>query len=322
MKNKNNKAFTLIELLIVIAIIGILATVMVIAIRGVHARARDARRDADARTLIHALERYRMINARYPFSTTSEAHGVCLERDPGIQSSLKPFLPTMPRDFKYDPAKTYSLTKFCFHYRTANSGQSSIIRLNYETRAYTYKDRRSLSGPPIAFPPLAYFLFDTAATTTGRISFGTLLPGRASADAICAADVDRPAACTKKAWAFISLGGADEIRDFPITRGLYTLVPWYFRDGTASPVRADHNWADLLDGSVLIEPMHGGIDFHYPTASHANGAFSAPWTCTGGLSNSPYDWIVIGSRSDRTHWWLYRAYFQCHVGMHLLCACY
>jgi hypothetical protein len=225
-----------------------------------------------------------MINARYPFSTTSEAHGVCLERDPGIQSSLKPFLPTMPRDLKYDPAKTYSLTKFCFHYRTANSGQSSIIRLNYETRAYTYKDRRSLSGPPIAFPPLAYFLFDTAWTTDGHISFGANALGRESADAACAADLHRPRICQTAAWAFMSFSAEDEIRDMTRTRNIATASRWYARDEVHDGVLIANNWDDLMDGTIAVPLRDGGVDGTWFWTFTSWGAALGENNCVGGTS--------------------------------------
>ena len=50
MNTQNKKGFTLIELLVVIAIIGILSTIGLVALNGSRAKARDAKRIADART--------------------------------------------------------------------------------------------------------------------------------------------------------------------------------------------------------------------------------------------------------------------------------
>ena len=51
----NKKGFTLIELLIVIAIIGILATLAVVAFTGVQQRSRDSKRVADIRAVVSAF---------------------------------------------------------------------------------------------------------------------------------------------------------------------------------------------------------------------------------------------------------------------------
>jgi type II secretion system protein G len=63
---KINKGFTLIELLIVIAIIGVLATLLMANFIGVRQRARDAQRKSDARQIQAALEIYRSDNQAYP----------------------------------------------------------------------------------------------------------------------------------------------------------------------------------------------------------------------------------------------------------------
>ena len=60
------KGFTLIELLIVVAIIGLLASVVLVGLGGFSARGRDARRIADLRETQNALELYYTKNNKYP----------------------------------------------------------------------------------------------------------------------------------------------------------------------------------------------------------------------------------------------------------------
>ena len=71
--NRKQKGFTLIELLVVIAIIGILASIVLVSLNTARSKSRDARRVADARQAITALELYFNDNNAYPLSTGDAA---------------------------------------------------------------------------------------------------------------------------------------------------------------------------------------------------------------------------------------------------------
>jgi prepilin-type N-terminal cleavage/methylation domain-containing protein len=67
---KQRKAgFTLIELLVVIAIIGLLATLSVLALNNARAKSRDAKRVADVKQIMTALELYFNDKQSYPPAT-------------------------------------------------------------------------------------------------------------------------------------------------------------------------------------------------------------------------------------------------------------
>jgi general secretion pathway protein G len=63
---KKQKGFTLVELLIVVAIISILATLLTANFIGVRQRSRDAHRKSDLRQLQSGLELYRSDQGSYP----------------------------------------------------------------------------------------------------------------------------------------------------------------------------------------------------------------------------------------------------------------
>lgn len=69
--SNSKRGFTLIELLIVVAIIGVLATLLMANFVGVRQRARDAQRKSDLRQIQSALEIYRSDLGSYPISIPS-----------------------------------------------------------------------------------------------------------------------------------------------------------------------------------------------------------------------------------------------------------
>jgi general secretion pathway protein G len=76
MENKQDKGFTLVELLIVIVILGILATVTVFAVRGITQRSQENACDVEFRALETAVEAYYVDNDQdFPPSLAALASG-------------------------------------------------------------------------------------------------------------------------------------------------------------------------------------------------------------------------------------------------------
>ncbi len=67
---KQEKGFTIVELLIVIVVIGILAAIVIVAFNGVQARANKTAAESNANTIVKKLEAYNAVKSAYPTTQT------------------------------------------------------------------------------------------------------------------------------------------------------------------------------------------------------------------------------------------------------------
>ena len=94
---KDDEGFTILELLVVVSIIGLLASIIFISFRGVRTEARDAERVSTLQEVQNALERYYSDYGRYPSRDATgvnyggftynlrDASGACTINDPDLR---------------------------------------------------------------------------------------------------------------------------------------------------------------------------------------------------------------------------------------------
>ena len=82
LKSKHSqKGFTLIEILVVVIIIGILMTITFVVINSARKKGRDAKRMAEAGTLVKALKAYEADNGYLPLADIPIEEAMCLNRN-------------------------------------------------------------------------------------------------------------------------------------------------------------------------------------------------------------------------------------------------
>lgn len=124
---KKQLGFTLVELLIAVAIIGLLAAMVSFSVPYARARARDAKRVADIDQFMKALDLYVNQTGAYPLAVTP----VCLDGTDEISDALisESLINTAVKEPLYtDPSR-------CFSYSTDAAGESYAIDFYLETQA-------------------------------------------------------------------------------------------------------------------------------------------------------------------------------------------
>ena len=127
MLRKNSSAFTLIELLVVIAIIGMLATMITLVVSPVRAKARDARRQADIKQIMTALEIYYSVNSQYPVSGGAMVpnNGWSTSNDSSwqtLQTAMNAQISRLPVDPMQFPTGWPGGGQFAYSYYSLTSG--------------------------------------------------------------------------------------------------------------------------------------------------------------------------------------------------------
>jgi len=123
---RKNKGFTLIEILIVVAIIGILASIILVGLSSFRSQGRDARRIADLHQVQNALELYFTKNGTYPTAIADSAAGWTTFSNTltgaGIGVYVIPKDPTATQTYKY----AYSAGGYVLAATLENTGNPAL----------------------------------------------------------------------------------------------------------------------------------------------------------------------------------------------------
>lgn len=122
MTKNHSKGFTLIELLIVIAIIGLLATLAIVSLTTAQKKSRDAKRLADLKTLQNGVEIYFRENSVYPITTAATNQTWV-----NFGATIQQFVSNMPIDPMNDDASGY-----VYSYASNDAGTEYILSAKLE----------------------------------------------------------------------------------------------------------------------------------------------------------------------------------------------
>lgn len=154
------KAFTLIELLLVLSVIGLILTLSFTSYGNTQKAARDAKRKADLEQIRAALEQYKSVKNAYP-STVGSWYGRCSGSDvvtndyvPNLVPDYIPQLPREPRESsEFKPCGNPANS--CYRYRSdgvqykiiAHCGVESQVTVSGSTVTCTITDKDPYYDP-------------------------------------------------------------------------------------------------------------------------------------------------------------------------------
>lgn len=146
MRKYKQKAFTLIELMLVLAIIGLLASVILLALTQTRIKGRDSKRVQDVKNLIKGMELYFSENNTYPkYGTADTAYLLST----ALTGAVPPLAPNYTASIPQDPL-TGTAGVQPYQYIWGNGGKDYGINVYYELTG-AYCKYRTSGGPATWF---------------------------------------------------------------------------------------------------------------------------------------------------------------------------
>lgn len=181
MNPRRRAAFTLIELLIVVAIIAILAAIATVNFLEAQTRSKVARVRTDVRTLQTALEAYRTDNSAYPHAAIGD-----LQLDLPLVPLTTPvaYITTVPRD-PFGPAPFDFAPQLVLHGYNYKDRASTSINMPAETYGDVWRVPELAHkhymihscGPNLVWDVTPYVEYDPTNGTTSMGDITTFGPG-------------------------------------------------------------------------------------------------------------------------------------------------
>lgn len=143
--NKKSKGFTIVELLIVIVVIAILATLVIVTFTGIQKKARDSKRQTDITAVASHLEAFYANNGYYP--TLNDLQTASFVS--GNLKGLDPSALTSPEGDQISGTAGTGASGWAYGYTTTGCTASSPSSTTNECTAFTLT--ANLEGSSTAF---------------------------------------------------------------------------------------------------------------------------------------------------------------------------
>lgn len=121
----SKRGFTIVELIVVITVIAILATIVIVSYSSVQKSSRDSQRKSDVTQVKIALEKYYADNGQFPAVCSADGTACNIS---SLATPLNPYIQSIP----IDPSGTANAYQYV---RGGTNGNAYAIRIAYEAKA-------------------------------------------------------------------------------------------------------------------------------------------------------------------------------------------